>query len=537
MDIHISNKSLKETIDSLGFPYSGEDTAHYNEILLDNIEKYLSAKGNSTIVVENDYVDVHFIEDFCGHYGRCFVSYNRKCVRLHFFNKCFSEDDFQNTLISESDANQVQEKLGEYLGYIVLRPIPASIFAKVCLSSPADVSAFSKIIRKSYHVHLCGLTFKVHTVAFQEQDHAISACATVALWMGFNAAPGINPRNVLSPYEISEIVRKHQVDGQLTHLVGKGLNIAQISSVINETDFESLAIRPATFGYLKAVVRAYLSMNIPIILGIDLKRRSPDPYNIPGLGKHAVTIIGYEGTDDLLPFRTALTKEVGPDDDVKQFFLESSAIRTLIVHDDHIGPFSKMTFEHEYGCSLDTEWVDSSTEYQIDAFIDVLAVMNVPKVRIRFSTILEITKELNGIVYQLYSDEKFLVSWDIRLMNVCSLKEEIRSLSEQSIDTRDKLQILTKSCPRYIWCVDLLIRDDDGYVGTATKTSSLYFDATDMENAGFFLFGLIYNPVGWISRIAFESLDVCSSVLSITTKQIQRAYQAADPSNDTALLT
>ena len=47
--------------------------------------KYLSELGAQTIVVENDYIDRDYLDDYAAYYARCFRRYNRHCRRLHFF--------------------------------------------------------------------------------------------------------------------------------------------------------------------------------------------------------------------------------------------------------------------------------------------------------------------------------------------------------------------------------------------------------------------------------------------------------------------
>ena len=225
------------------------------------------------------------------------------------------------------------------------------------------------------------------------------------------------------------------------------------------------------------------------------------------------------------------------DNDGIELYLESSAIKSLIVHDDQVGPFSKMTFTDEYGISLSTEWIDPTANGKVDAFIDVLAVMNIPKIRIRFSSMLEIVRELNELLFPLYRNADLYVSWDIKLVNVCTLKQEIRSLSEEEIDRKEKLDIVKGSYPRYIWTVDLSVREDDRYEGLPTRISSFYFDATDMDNAGFFLFGLVYDKVGWISKVAFDDIDTDRSRVSSVIRQIQKAYLKADHNRRTSLIS
>lgn len=46
---------------------------------------YFDHIGAKTIIVENDYIDRDFLEDYSGYYARCFHDYQRSCTRLHFF--------------------------------------------------------------------------------------------------------------------------------------------------------------------------------------------------------------------------------------------------------------------------------------------------------------------------------------------------------------------------------------------------------------------------------------------------------------------
>lgn len=59
---------------------------------------YLPEIGVKTLVVENDYVDRDFLEDYAAYYVRCFNDYDRFCSRIHFFAESFCTDDFEQTL-------------------------------------------------------------------------------------------------------------------------------------------------------------------------------------------------------------------------------------------------------------------------------------------------------------------------------------------------------------------------------------------------------------------------------------------------------
>lgn len=85
----------------------------------DYFNKYLKSDdiGVKTIVVEHDYIDRDFLEDFSGYYVRCFSDYKRKCTRLHFFSEKFQQADFD--LFLERFDPDFKDKLEEsYLGFL-----------------------------------------------------------------------------------------------------------------------------------------------------------------------------------------------------------------------------------------------------------------------------------------------------------------------------------------------------------------------------------------------------------------------------------
>lgn len=63
-------------------------------------EEYFGAEGVNakTIVVEQEYVDRDFLEDYSSYYVRCFADYRRICSRLHFFDFAFTQRQFTNAV-------------------------------------------------------------------------------------------------------------------------------------------------------------------------------------------------------------------------------------------------------------------------------------------------------------------------------------------------------------------------------------------------------------------------------------------------------
>lgn len=97
-------------------------------------EDYLKVLGAKTIVAERGYVDRDFLEDFAAYYVRCHEAYSRFCTRLHFFKRGFSASDFESVLSGVgSPATSAGDLADAYLGFIVVKPLPETIFGRTCL--------------------------------------------------------------------------------------------------------------------------------------------------------------------------------------------------------------------------------------------------------------------------------------------------------------------------------------------------------------------------------------------------------------------
>ncbi|MGM0576174.1 MAG: hypothetical protein ACQEXJ_10640 [Myxococcota bacterium] len=150
-------------------------------------EEYFEYLGAQTVVVERDYVDRDYLEDFAAYYVRCFHRYPRSCARLHFFREEFDVHEFESWL-GEARA-ELPRKLGgaSYLGFIVVKPLPETIMGRTCLRSYGDTSERRYPVTVKYPVSFFGWDLAVESLAFQEQDHVAAACATSALWSAFHA--------------------------------------------------------------------------------------------------------------------------------------------------------------------------------------------------------------------------------------------------------------------------------------------------------------------------------------------------------------
>lgn len=142
-------------------------------------------------VVEVDYVDGDYLDDFASYYVKCFSHYESRCKRLHFFRADFSEGDFR-ALIRGTLSDEVAKRLvGSYAGFVVARPLPQAVIGRTVLKTyPSDKPTGTRSYKCVYpcEANLFGVRLTVDSLPYQEQDQVLAKCATVSLWAAFHKA-------------------------------------------------------------------------------------------------------------------------------------------------------------------------------------------------------------------------------------------------------------------------------------------------------------------------------------------------------------
>jgi hypothetical protein len=441
--------------------------------------EYFSCIGAKTIVVENQYVDHDYLEDYAEYYVRCFQDYQRKCTRLHFFKLGFSSEDFHQSLLNNSDPTFLEQLQANYLGFIVLKPLPRTIIGRTCLITYAHEGRRYFPVTRCYAANLYGLSLKIpNSLAFQEQDSVVAACATSALWSIFQATGQIFQHSIPSPSAITnnatEILTKDQ-----RALPSRGLTSTEMAQAIKYVGLEPLAVKVLQHYHFKTTLYAYLRAKIPMMFGFSL-------FDISGqepqyVGHHAVAITGYsEGLSQASPL-----KGTG-------FLLRSTRIDKIYVHDDQVGPFSRMVFDGK-----EIEFADGSKKPSIQtswrgnngviggkrAISDILLIPVYHKIRIPFGVIHDLVHEFDYLLKKVLSavipdagQHLQLFEWDIYLCSVNDLKESI--IRSENLNEDVRRDVLLQSFPRFIWHASLTL--------TEIKLI-LLFDATDIEQGKFFI--------------------------------------------------
>ena len=475
---------LPYSIDSLKLLLAKESSLSTIEKKLHGLyfEEYFDGLGAKTIVAEQQYIDRDYLEDFSAYYVRCFQSYSKKCVRLHFFTHEFSKTDFKKIL---SGNNSSYEHLkNSYLGFIVVKPLPETIIGRTCLKTYNEEGRRHFPITRDYKINLFGLQLEVQTLAFQEQDCVVAACATSALWSAFQGTGILYHHTIPSPVEITEAATSHLPFESRT-IPSNGLNTYQMAQAIKSVGLEPLLIGANDDPvFLKSALYAYIQGRIPILMGIELFDISGNPGKT--MGWHAVAITGFNLGD---------TKPVTIKNSC---LLRATRINKLYVHDDQVGPFARMEFDDKKtsvevnGLTLDlntltTSWKGKGAVGHVRAVPQIMLVPLYHKIRIPFESILNVISAFDNFIEGIKKATKiaFLadrMEWDIYLTNCNDFKTSVFS---SSVDGGLKEKILTKAMPRFVWratayCLGKPVLD-------------LLFDATDIEQGKVFLTAVAYD--------------------------------------------
>lgn len=459
-----------------------------------------------TIVVESEYVDRHYLEDYAEYYARCFASHPRKCTRVHFFSIDFDEYDFTDAL-AKNETKFIQKLSENYIGFAVIRPIPHTFLAKVCIKPYAALleNQEYKLITKEHCVSLFGLSLKVRTAAFLEQDKVVSACATSALWMLYSSSFQKPHEHLPSPSAITKSASL-PASGSGRTFPTTGLTPLQVAKSLKHFDLEPIIIHCGSDGEfvaLKEAVYSYISNDIPVIIGGDVYQKAKSG-ETKYIGKHLVCALGFH------------LKEVKSDKKINLKY-RSHGIDKIYVHDDRYGPFVRIDAEPIYfsssnenknGLGFYLKKIDSDGSEVLertDYFVPEIVIVGLyHKVRVPYDDIRDICTALYFYLYnmrnsftklskevtddpdkKLYSKDigallRKIISglWDISLTTNTSIKTELL-LGETFASFNggtNKENLLLLSMPRYIWRCRVWIMLD----AKPVMFTDILFDATEV---------------------------------------------------------
>jgi hypothetical protein len=421
---------------------------------------YFTALAAGSVLVEREYIDHDFLEDFAAYYVRCFKDYGRKCTRLHFFQPELTATVVEKAI--DGDETALATLRDGYLGFIVVRPVPQRCVGRTCLKTYPATGGRHYTNLRNYEAHPFGLKLEVKSLAFQQQDRIVAQCATSALWSAFQATAKIFGHHLPSPAKITDAATRRIPLDSRTLPASEGLSVEQMADAIRACELEPLLVSATDGSHLRAAVHGYAGAGLPVILiGDIVPAAAPDdPESVRG--SHAVTITGYH---------VAALKDAEP---IGR--LRSDRIDKVYAHDDAVGPFARMEFVSRADDTslLTTSLAPTKSEIGSELFRPlVLLAPLYHKIRIPFERVWTEIVTLESFMKELAgsgtSDVIPNLEWDVHLTTVNDYKTKIRL--ERFVERRR--QVLEHPMPRFIWLARADHADGTGL--------DLLFDATGIE--------------------------------------------------------
>lgn len=347
-----------------------------------------------------------------------------------------------------------------YLGFIVARPLPQQVVGRTLLGTYDDDGGRRRYLAVCDHdLSMLGVPLTIRTLPYQQQDTAVSACATVAIWSALHGAAKLFGTPAPRPMNITVYANKVQAGGR--SLPSRGLTLEQMCEAITSVGLEPEVYTIAETTPLLSIAYAYLSMGLPVILGVDVD------------GAHAVCVDGCSVLPSSLPIGESTLGDPP---------LIGRRINELYVHDDGIGPFSRIRtstvslidangkLQVNYPIAFQSSW-PSSVGGSLVMLPTVMVVPSHPKMRIRYTDLEPSLLALHRVMDTFFSTGTNL-EWEPRLLFLNKYKAEVRNRCSL---TPSEATFLLNSQPRFVWCIALRANN--------SHLMDLVVDATDLPYA------------------------------------------------------
>jgi len=226
-----------------------------------------------TAFVEYRYVDADYRNEHSRFYSTTFRRYPSVAHRLHLFSDTFATGD--------REARPFYFRNRGYLGYIVMRPVPAAPVGRTMLAVPTNASKTAVICLAEDTVNLMGTDLAVTGVPFYAQDAQLGRCGQAAILAAAYYHHLVFKRPRFLPGEVAEAVAAG--GGELGRLVpSPGLNIGQLVDAATAIGLPPVVHDVERMGAnfdLEATICRYLNSRLPVVVATH---------------GHAFLLIGYE---------------------------------------------------------------------------------------------------------------------------------------------------------------------------------------------------------------------------------------------------
>jgi hypothetical protein len=464
------------------------------------LNSYLGCLKAKTVVLEGSYIDQNYLDDYQGYYSSCFPHHSKCCTRLHFFSNAFDESKFLSHLAKKVSGFD-EELKNSYLGYIVIRPIPDTFIAKLCLAVyERTKSDRHRLIQKDNRVNLFGLKLSVRSAPFTEKDRVVSACATSSIWTLLCSSSHYDRNTFPSPSAITKFALNGSNDSNKGFPV-LGLEPIQVCRTLQHYGLEANEVVLKTndttnknSSILKNHAVAYLTNNIPFILAGVVYAIDKSTNKLKRLDNHAICVLGYRYSDS----HTHSSK----------YRNRATNLDKLYAHDDRYGPYLSLEFSDEVYMVEPLKEIDKSLTQEPkevsglkihldkdnseknecdfrEVFVpDRIILAKHHKARVSYSNIEQLIENfIISITYfesashehnSVQNEDLDAFGYEIKLWNSSDYKTFCTTLKTPFYfnGVKDKVSLLCKSLPKHIWVCSIYQNND--------LIGDILFDATEI---------------------------------------------------------
>ena len=294
-------------------------------------------KQDLWVIIEHPYVDKIYRDSYYSYFASKHNHYYRDCLRISFFSKEISNEDFRNEKLISSLNDS-------FLGYLVIRPTFTCPIGRSLINKDAFVD--NNFITCSYKgkVLVNGVKLIVDGYPHSSQDGESISCSETTIWSVMeyfgNRYPDYKPT---TPSSILNTLSKFSKQRLLP---SNGLTVDQISFALKEFGFgTSIYANAAYDGELRNIIAYYIESGIPVIAALENEN----------IG-HAVVIIGHE-EDKSLDLDSVVTKELTFFDDDRVNYIDYTDIqKKYVVTDDNLPPYRLIDLENPVEHYCDSEF-------------------------------------------------------------------------------------------------------------------------------------------------------------------------------------
>lgn len=303
---------------------------------LSRVFQLVARQNCKTVLVEEDYFDEEYTEEYNVFYSKLFHKYPGETKRLHFF---------ASSNINEANLKENQHS---YLGFCTIRNLPTRRVLSAVIKPIEDTRKPKESFLICKYNCKVDITLQydngkeanhelyVKGFPFIQQDGHVSRCAHAALAVvdSFFAGKGDFNRNSYSMTCIGKLAS--YCEKAPNNSLSKGLSPLQIELALRKMGYNPLIYQ---YGNVIAeckkvlpekIVHYYLESEIPIIIGFPTEK-----------GKHAITIIGH--SFDPHDWWQLAEKSYYGIADSHTYYSSSCWIPSFIIQDDNMGPYLNMS--------------------------------------------------------------------------------------------------------------------------------------------------------------------------------------------------